>query len=69
MCVSPRLLSREGKGEVFSFRKKEGFELSHSPKHAFTSGAIYHLKAEIFWASPYAKMSNFKFARHLLKKW
>ena len=47
------LLQREGKEEVFSFCKKEEFEFSHSPEHACTSGAIYCLKAEIFWASPH----------------
>ena len=29
---------------MFSFCKEEGFEFSHSPGHAFTSGAIYCLK-------------------------
>ena len=48
------LLQREGKEEVYSFCKKEGFEFSHSPEHAFTNGAIYCLKAEIFWASPHS---------------
>ena len=38
---------------MFSFCKKGGFEFSHSPEHAFTSGAIYCLEAEIFWASPH----------------
>ena len=42
---------REEKEEVFSFYKKDGFEFSHSPEHAFTSGALS--MAEIFWASPH----------------
>ena len=46
-------LEREENEEVFSFCKKEGFEFSHSPEHAFTSGVIYCRKAEIFWASPH----------------
>ena len=53
MWASLWLLQREGKEEVFSFCKKEGFEFSHSPEDAFTSGASYCLKAEIFWASPH----------------
>ena len=39
---------------MFSLCKKEGFEFSHSPEHAFTSGAIYCLKAKMFWASPHS---------------
>ena len=39
--------------EVFSFRKKEGFEFSHSPEHAFTSGVIYCSKVEIFSDTPH----------------
>ena len=53
MWVSQWLHQREGKEEVFSFCKKAGFEFPPSPEHAFTSGAIYCLKAEIFWASPH----------------
>ena len=53
MRVSLWLLQREEKEELFSFCKKEGFEFSHSPEHAFTSGAIYWLRAEIFWTSPH----------------
>ena len=45
--------------EVFAFCKKEGFEFFHSPEHAFTSGAIYCLKAEIFWVSPHGKVYHF----------
>ena len=59
MWTSLWLLQREGKEEVFSFCKKEGFEFSHSPEHAFTSGAIYCLKAEIFWASPHLMHTYF----------
>ena len=40
---------REGRSVFFC--KKKGFEFSHSPEHAFTSSAIYCLKAETFWAS------------------
>ena len=46
-------LKREEKEEVFSFCKKEGFEFSFFPEHTFSSGAIYRLTAEIFWALPY----------------
>ena len=51
---------------MFSFCKKEGFEFSHSPEHAFTSGAIYCLKAEIFWASPHTleSRSNVRWRSH-----
>ena len=45
---------REGRS-VF-FLQERGFEFSHSPEHAFTSGVIYCLKAEIFWASPHKKI-------------
>ena len=41
--------------KCFLFCKKGGFEFSHSPKHTFTSGAIYCLKAETFWASPHGE--------------
>ena len=41
---------------MISFCKKEELEFSHSPEHAFTSSAIYCLKAEIFWALPYNTM-------------
>ena len=53
MWVSLWLCQREEKEEVFSFCRKEGFEFSHSPEHTFTSGVIYCLKDETFWASPH----------------
>ena len=53
MWVSLWLCQREEKEEVFSFRRKEGFEFSHSPEHTFTSGVIYCLNDETFWASPH----------------
>ena len=53
--VTP-LERREGRSVFFC--KKEGFEFSHSPEHAFTSGAIYCLKAEIFWASPFSSCAQ-----------
>ena len=53
------LLERR-EGRTVFFCKKKGFELSHSPEHAFTSGAIYCLKDEIFWASPYSLMPDLK---------
>ena len=37
---------------MFSFRRKEGFEFSHSPEHTFTSGVIYCLKDETFLMLP-----------------
>ena len=55
MWVSLWLLSREGKEEAFPFRKNVGFEFSHSQEHAFASGAIYCLKAEVFSASPHER--------------
>ena len=53
MWASLWLLQTEGQEERFYFCKKEGLEFSYSPEHAFTSDAIYCLKAEIFWASPH----------------
>ena len=40
--------------EVFPFGEKEGFEFFHSPEHAFTSGAIYYWRAEIFIPLPFS---------------
>ena len=57
MWASLWLIQREGKEEAFSFCKKEGLEFSHSPEHVFTSGAIYCLKADIFWASPHGLLT------------
>ena len=54
MWVSLWLLQREEEEEVFSFCKKGEFEFSHSPEHTFTSGVIYCLKDETFWASTHS---------------
>ncbi len=37
---------------MFSSYKKEVFEFSHFPEHAFTGGAIYASKAELFSDTP-----------------
>ena len=43
------LLKREKKEEVFSSSKREVFEFSRSPGHAFTSSATYCTNAELFY--------------------
>ena len=61
MRISLWPLQREEKEQVFSFCEKEGFEFSHPPEYAFTSGAIYCLKTEIFWASPHNSLILIQF--------
>ena len=69
----------KGRKKCFIFVRKRGLDFSRSPEHDFTSGAIYCLKAEIFWASPHSKSSTVlvdgvaarlhRLQRHLLNMW
>ena len=47
------LLERREGRSVFLLVKRDVFEFSCSPEHAFTGGAIYGSKAEIFSDTPH----------------